>query len=233
MKRRGYQAKPFLMAATLTGGRPYLTVHIGPFSGAQNSLSQAFVSNLWWPAFTATSGSPAQKVPADGGVRLTAAHDPTNATRTEQGTIKNGLGVQNKTHRQTNEGRARYTHTKNVQITWKQKGSCNADRDLDEKFKQYYMEYVNSRHTSAEGLTNRRSNSAHTLRWPTSSSQRNDDDGSGLALKHCKQQKRRARSLDLSWMSATHSYMRRLRVTCVTYDPSDRSAEWLFLKETD
>lgn len=85
--------------------------------------------------------------------------------------------------RQTNKRRARYTHTKNVQITWKQKGSCNADQDLDEKFKQYYMENVNSRHTSAEGLTNRWSDSAHTLRWAISSSQRNDD-GSGPAFKN-------------------------------------------------
>lgn len=84
--------------------------------------------------------------------------------------------------KQTNEELG--THIQRiVQITRKQKGSCNADQDLDEKFKQYYMENVNSRHTSAEGLTNRRSNSAHTLRRPISSSQGNDDDGSELAFK--------------------------------------------------
>ena len=70
-----------------------------------------------------------------------------------------------------------HTHTKNVQTTWIQKGSCNGDWDLDEKFKQYYMENVNSQHTSAEGLTNRCSNSAHTLRQLVWASHGNDDDG--------------------------------------------------------
>lgn len=62
-------AQLFLMAMHWQEGRLFLIACTSFRRTHKTPLSQSFVSNLWWPAFKAASGSPAQKMVEEQGYR--------------------------------------------------------------------------------------------------------------------------------------------------------------------